>query len=36
VGIALYPYDGNTFNELKQQADEAMYQAKNKKFEKFT
>lgn len=34
VGIALYPYDGNTFNELKQQADEAMYQAKNNKFEK--
>jgi diguanylate cyclase (GGDEF)-like protein len=34
VGIALYPHDGNTFNELKQQADEAMYQAKNNKFEK--
>jgi len=34
VGITLYPKNGNTFNELKQQADEAMYEAKNNKFEK--
>lgn len=34
VGITLYPKNGSTFNELKQQADEAMYEAKNNKFEK--
>lgn len=28
VRIAIYPQDGSTFNELKQQADSAMYQAK--------
>lgn len=34
IGISIYPNDGTTFNELKQRADSAMYQAKDNKFKK--
>jgi len=30
IGIALYPIDGTTFDELMQRADKSMYQIKRK------